>query len=441
MRVKREFLEASLDIKLLWASVFFRLLAYGMTNQVLVFFLTEIHMSDDKVGLFMSLTLVGDVFCSYVLTWYADSWGRRRVLVLGSFMMFLSGLVFSFSENFRVLLLFAIIGVISPSSNEVGPFRSIEESMIAHLTPHNKRPEIFAIHALVGSMGAALGALVSGSFMHFLRWLDLVETNLQAYKCVFLLYCAFALVKLVIMLLLSDKTETTGHHHEELSSAEALVNDEMAPLVEQAHHEEERSHSLSPETLSVLYRLLTIFMIDSLGSGFMTDSWMVYYYSKTFFMSSFALGALFFVCQIAMASSTLPSSIIARKLGPVRATLAVQIPAGIFTLIIPYCEKYLPLSITILILHFLTMAMDVTPRQILLTNLVRPTDLTRVMGVVNIGKTIARCVGPIFTGLIAKHGYLWLCFVISGCLVILADLILACSFLHIDKKIIRQMHS
>ena len=38
----------------------------------------------------------------------------------------------------------AIFGVISPSGDETGPFKSVEEASIAHLTPHNHRPEIFA---------------------------------------------------------------------------------------------------------------------------------------------------------------------------------------------------------------------------------------------------------------------------------------------------------
>ncbi|QID80566.1 hypothetical protein GRS66_002905 [Saccharomyces pastorianus] len=440
-----KFKGASKDIKLLWASVFLRLLSYGLTNQVLTLFLNAINMAEDKIGLFMSLTLAGDVICSYILTWYADSWGRRKVLIYGCAMMLMSGLVFSFSENFTLLLIFAIIGVISPSSDEVGPFKSIEEAMIAHLSPHNTRPEIYAIHALVGTMGSALGAIVCGVFVDLLKRTGVAHTDLQCYKLVFLLYAFFAFCKMVIMLLLSDATEMDGNyehinHHNEETPEPLDVNDETAPLMRQATHPEERSNSLSKETVSVLLKLLVIFMVDSLGSGFMTSGWMVYYYNKQFLMGSLALGTLFFVTQLVMASSTIPSSIIARYFGPVRATLLVQIPSGIFSILIPMAQDYLPLSILFLNLHFATTAMDVTPRQILLTNIIKPRDLTKVMGVVNIGKTFARCIGPIFTGLLAKNNYLWLCYIISGSLVILADLILACMFLGVDAKIKKQMN-
>ncbi|QLQ78610.1 hypothetical protein HG537_0A08570 [Torulaspora globosa] len=432
-----EICSASRDIKLLWSSVFCRLFAYGLTNQVLTLFLKEIDLDESEIGLFMSLTLIGDVFFSYVLTWYADLWGRRRILVYGSVMMVLSGVAFGYSENFHVLLFFAIIGVISPSSDEVGPFKSVEESMIAHLTPNNKRPEVYAIHALVGTTGAALGAIAAGAFIDVVKYTGLYTEDLQCYKLVFLLYALLAFVKVIIMLFLSERTELDCDHSE-LSSPEALIEDEMAPLVQSA---EQRHRGLSKDTRSILIKLLIIFMVDSLGMGFMTSGWMVYYYSKQFLMSSFALGTLFFVSKIVTASSTIPSSAIAKTLGPVKATLVVQVASGIFSILIPLAHNYLQLSILLLNLHFATTAMDVTPRQILLTNLIMPQDLTKVMGVVNIGKTLARCVGPVFTGLLASVDRLWLCYIISGGLVICADCLLAFWFLHVDLELTKQLNS
>lgn len=473
----KEFTGAQKDIKLLWASVFLRLLSYGLTNQVLTLFLKKINLAESQIGLFMSLTLIGDVFCSYVLTWYADVWGRRNVLIYGSLMMCLSGVVFAVSESFNVLLLFAIIGVISPSSDEVGPFKSIEESMIAHLSPNNKRPEIYALHSLVATMGAAFGAIVSGSFISLLKYYHIAETDLQCYKLIFVIYALLAFGKFIIMVSLSEKTELDSHYANEEQSPNSIVTDEMAPLLEIRRKsidiqeaaaaaaasplvesnlpqvnvqdatqtipmtQHSSSNSLSSETVSVLLRLLCIFMIDSLGSGFMTSGWMVYYYKGWFQMSSFGLGLLFFMTQIVQSISTIPSSILPRVFGPVRATLLVQIPSGIFSILIPFAANHLSLSILFLNCFFGTAAMDVTSRQILLTNLIHPNDLTKVMGIVNIGKTFARCIGPIFTGILAGKDYLWFCFIVSGVLVILADFILACSFLHVDKKILSQINA
>jgi MFS family permease len=78
----------------------------------------------------MTLTLLGDVFLGTFLTLIADRVGRRNVLLGGSAMMIMSGFIFSYFENFWILLIAAILGVISVTGGDFGPFRSIEEYVI-----------------------------------------------------------------------------------------------------------------------------------------------------------------------------------------------------------------------------------------------------------------------------------------------------------------------
>lgn len=90
-------------------------------------FFSALNFSDHQIGLFMTLTLLGDVFLGTFLTLVADKLGRRKVLLAGSFLMIFSGVVFAVFENFWILLLAAILGVISVTGGDFGPFRSIEE--------------------------------------------------------------------------------------------------------------------------------------------------------------------------------------------------------------------------------------------------------------------------------------------------------------------------
>lgn len=62
-----------------------------------------------------------------LLSLVADRIGRRRVLMGGSLLMITSGIIFAIFENFWILLLGAIVGVISITGGDFGPFRSIEE--------------------------------------------------------------------------------------------------------------------------------------------------------------------------------------------------------------------------------------------------------------------------------------------------------------------------
>ena len=143
--------------------------AYGASTLVLVASLRELNFSQTRIGLFMTLTLVGDVAIGFVLALVADGVGRRAVLALGAALMIVSGVIFALGENYWVLLAAAVFGVISPrcvclrtvhvsaaphategfatglsSGNEIGPFRAVEESTVAHLTDQNNRSDIYA---------------------------------------------------------------------------------------------------------------------------------------------------------------------------------------------------------------------------------------------------------------------------------------------------------
>lgn len=107
-------LSACTDTHLLCAQRFVRMTAYSGSTMLLVAHLSNLGNSDRKIGLFMTLTLWGDIVISLILTLCADRLGRRTVLSIGSLMMMGSGLVFATSENFTVLVLASVFGVISP---------------------------------------------------------------------------------------------------------------------------------------------------------------------------------------------------------------------------------------------------------------------------------------------------------------------------------------
>ena len=84
---------SSRDTKLLCLQRFTRLFAYGASTLVLALYLSSLGSSDARIGLFMTLTLLGDVVISFLLTLVADGLGRRRILVLGAALMTASGIV------------------------------------------------------------------------------------------------------------------------------------------------------------------------------------------------------------------------------------------------------------------------------------------------------------------------------------------------------------
>ena len=106
--------QSSRDTKLLCLQRFTRLFAYGASTLILALYLSSIGASDARIGLFMTLTLLGDVVISFLLTLVADGLGRRRILMLGAALMSASGVIFALSGNYWVLVVASILGVISP---------------------------------------------------------------------------------------------------------------------------------------------------------------------------------------------------------------------------------------------------------------------------------------------------------------------------------------
>lgn len=94
-------------------------------------YLKELKLDAKDIGMMFSLTLIGDAILSIALTSRADKWGRRKTLVVSSIFSILTAVVFASQSNYWVLLTAAVIGVISPSGNDIGPFLAIELSGIS----------------------------------------------------------------------------------------------------------------------------------------------------------------------------------------------------------------------------------------------------------------------------------------------------------------------
>lgn len=105
---------STIDTKLLCIQRFVRLFAYGGSTLILVAYLSAVGISETKIGLFMTLTLVGDVCISFILTLFADALGRKAILALGAGLMTVAGTMFALFSNYWVLLIAAVVGVISP---------------------------------------------------------------------------------------------------------------------------------------------------------------------------------------------------------------------------------------------------------------------------------------------------------------------------------------
>lgn len=269
---------AGKDVHIIILARYIRLFAYGAVALIMALFFREQGFSDEQIGLFMTLTLLGDVFVSLLLTLVADTLGRRRTLLVGALSMAISGAVFATTSNYAALLLAAIIGVISPSGNEIGPFRAVEESTLAHLVAEDKRSDVYTWYVVLAVLGTSTGLAVGGVAVEHLQALD-GWTELDAYRAIFWIYTGVGCIKGLMTLFLSQECEHNDWNENRIKTAETepLLNgtESVDGQVTQVQSPSKKPtkrfwhsiSSISKPSRVVLFKLCSLFFLDSLGSG------------------------------------------------------------------------------------------------------------------------------------------------------------------------------
>nr|UJH94573.1 ST.20 [Starmerella bombicola] len=406
-----------------------RLFAFGQCSIIIVQFFDELGLSARQTGLFMALTLVGDMLMSLLLTRFADGLGRRKVLLWGAFMMAVSGSTFAMASNYYVLLTAAIIGVISPSGGEIGPFRAIEESTLAHILPLDHRSDIYAWYGVLGAIGASSGSIFGGNMLSTLQD-NYGYSRLESYRVTFWLYTFAGVVKFVCTMFLSKDVE--------LEKEPSRLPTETTPLVgqEQPQHPAGKGFlarimpNLSEESRRIVPLLSLLFALDAFASSMSTISWIAYFVARKFQISDSSLGTIFFTTGIVGAFASLGGSSISKRLGPLLTMVVTHLPSSSILIFIPFPSN-VAVTVALLVIRACTATMDVAPRQVFLSAVILKEERTAVMGWVNVVKTGAQIVGPYITGQLTAVNMQWLCFVLSGSLKVLYDLGILFTFMRV----------
>ncbi|KAI1444380.1 MFS general substrate transporter [Annulohypoxylon stygium] len=426
---------SSRDVKLLCLQRFVRMFAYGISTLILVAYLDALTIPKTQIGLFMTLTLVGDTCLSFFLTLFADALGRRAILALGAILMSASGVVFALFGTYWVLLIAAIIGVISPSGNEIGPFRAIEESIVAQLTNPKKRSDVYAWYSLLGIVGTACGCMVCGWVLQHLT--DTLQWDvIRSYRAIYVGYAILGLVKLTLTVILSHSVES-----EKKQLQRRQRDSETRPLLEgntEAAPPPKRGlrvllPDVSKESVPVVITLCLLFALDSFGSGLAPLSWITYYFKSRFNIEEGKLGTIFFVAQILAGASMIVASSLAKRFGNVNTMVFTHLPSQIFRALLGVPSD-LHLALVFLVLNSSTQSMDSGPRSAFLATIVLPGERTAVMGTVNVVKTTAQSLGPILTGVLVERNLFWVSFVASGSLKIAYDIGLLAFFKEKERE-------
>lgn len=430
-------IHASKDIHIIILVRMFRLMAFGFTTLILVVFLKEIGMQPATIGSFMTLTFLGDLVSSFVFSIMADGLGRRFTMVISCILMGLTGAIFAMFSNPIILIVAAVVGIITPGGGEVGPFRSIEQSSLATLALHDERSDIYAWYTFLGFFCSALGSVLCGA------WLDTLSghghSDIAGYRLIFWIYCLISVVSGGLCLMLSTKMELeriepTPDAEETVEDQDAEVAaDEASALLERPKKVRSKFFPpLSEEILSIVIKLSILFGLDAFASSLVQGTWLSYYIKHKFEVSSTTLGSIFFVTNNIAGFSSLFSTSLTKRLGPVVTMVATHLPASTLLILLPLPNS-LYVTLTILVVRASTQSMDVAPKHVFLATLVPPQYRTTVFAWTNIVKTMGLAFGPSITGYLTGIALQWVAFVLGGSLKVTYDLGILATFLAYNR--------
>jgi MFS family permease len=392
------------DIFLLFTTRSVRLFCYGFLSVVLALYLAQVGLREQEIGLLFTLTLAGDVGISLWLTTSADRFGRRRTLLLGALLMIGAGVVFIVTRNPLVLVAAAIIGVISPSGNEIGPFLSVEQAGLTQLVPNEQRTRTFAWYSLAGSFATAAGALAGGWLAQGLQGRGMPA--LDAYRAVLMGYALGGAILVVLFLFLSSAIEVQA-------SARAAGVKRTLGL--------HRSRN-------VVFRLSGLFALDAFAGGLIVQSMVAYWFHLRFGIEAGLIGSIFFGANVLAGVSALLAGSLARKFGLINTMVFTHIPSNILLMLVPLMPS-LPLAIGVLLLRFSISQMDVPTRQSYTMAVVDPDERSAASGVTTIARSVGAALAPTLTGLfLGLPALLSAPFFLAGGLKIVYDVLLYRSF-------------
>jgi len=448
-----------------------RMFSAGIPSLILALFFSSLSFPDSRIGIFMTLTLLGDVVLSLLLTLVADKLGRRRILLGGSAMMMLSGVVFAMSENFWILLAAAVVGVISVTGADCGPFRAVEESVLSGLTDERTRSDVLTWYVTASTMAGAVGSEVAGRAVH---WVEGRSGDAKkAYHVLFWGYAAFGLLGCILCLGLSKRCEAAGEKGAEMKERgrragiedgeeEEVLLQAMTPSTTDSFDHSPRNSTsqsqsrpapttaththanpnrltsyltqISPTTFRIVYKLWMLLAIDSLADGMTPYSLMNYYVEGKFHLSKSALGDITSASMFLCAVSSIFAGPLSKHIGLINTMVFTHLPSSIASAFIPLPSS-VGWTVALLLFRAALNSMDQAPRTAFIAAVVQPGERTGVMGITAMVRQLASSVGPSITGVLAGNNQFWAAFLATGICRVVYDLGLWVLFVNVEVKV------
>jgi len=398
------------DGKLLLTARIMRTFGYGFLSVIIAIYLRLLGFDNIQIGLLLGTALVNSVTFTLFASFYADRIGRKRLLIIYASLMSVSGLVFTITDNYLLLILAAFIGTINVTGSETGAFLTIEQATLPQTITNKKMMNTaFAFYNMVGTFAMSVGILLSG-LPSLLQEQFYGLSEVESIKSLFILYSILGLVVLVIYAMLSRDIE---------------VKQETKRTVKQ---------TLSPRSKQVVAKLSTLFAIDSFAGGFVIQSVISLWFFTRFGADLVVLSYIFSAANVITGLSYIGAAKIADRFGLVNTMVFTHLPSNILLILVAFAPS-LQLAVILYLIRMTLSQMDVPTRQSYIVAIVSEDERTAASGLTNVSRNIAQTVSPSIFGYIFQSSLsLAAPFVLGGVIKIIYDLALYFNFRNIKPK-------
>jgi predicted MFS family arabinose efflux permease len=362
-----------------------RAFVYGLGSVLIGVGLERRGLSGFEVGLVLGGLLAGSALASVLIARYGDRFGRRRAYLVLLAAMGICGTVFALTASVPALILAALTGTVSTEVVESGPFTSLEQAMLPSAAQGRDVTGLFGAYNTIATLAGSLGALAAGGP-------TLLHTGSQRWLLAYPLAAAIGLA----------------------------VAARLSPAVAAGHDPAQGAGPPLHRSRGVVVRLSGLFALDSLGGGFVVQTFIAFWFARTYETSPETLGLLFFAVGVLQALSFQAAVRLAGRIGLLNTMVFTHLPSNLLLAAIPFAPSE-RVAMGFLLARFALSQMDVPTRQAYVVAVVEPSERTAAASYTNTARYLTRPVGPLVAGPIMQVA-LGAPFVIGGVLKVIYDL-------------------
>lgn len=383
----------SADARSILAVQALRAFAYGLGSVLIGATLARSGLSGTAVGGVLASLLAGAAIVSVLLARYGDRVGRRRCYRLLLVVMAAAGAVFALTSWLPALILAGLTGTVSTDVVESGPFTSLEQAMLPHAAGERSATRLFGTYNTIATLAGSLGALAAAASA-------LVAGHARELLLAYPVVAAFGLVAAA----------------------------RLSPLVEVGHELDAEPQPPLQRSRKAVMQLSGLFALDSLGGGFVVQTFIAYLLAEKYGASTRTLAILFFAIGLLQAASFQVAVRLAERYGLLRTMVFTHLPSNLLLAAVAFAPN-LPTAIALLAARFALSQMDVPTRQAYVVTVVDAAERTAAAAYTNTARYAVRPIAPIIAGAIVGSS-LGAPFLIAGALKSIYDLAFYTLFRH-----------